>query len=117
MKQTIILIIAIVTNALANIFVKMGALSFENKRFSQILFYYLRNVYIWIGLFCFGVAFVFYSIVLSKTKLSVAYPIMTSAGFLIVSIFSNILFKESFSVYKIAGIAIIAIGIWMVSTL
>ncbi len=117
MRQFLVLTIAIVTNALANVFVKMGASSFSEEKFPELFIHYLKNIYIWLGLFCFGLGFVFYSMLLTKAKLSVAYPIMTSAVFVIVSILSSILFKESFSVYRIAGIVIIAIGIWMVSTL
>lgn len=117
MKQFIILVFAIITNALANVFVKIGASSLVDKKISELFACYLKNVYIWLGLLCFGLAFVSYSIVLSKAKLSIVYPVMTSAGFVIVSVLSSVLFKENFSLYKIIGIVMIAIGIWVVSTL
>ncbi|MEJ5228900.1 MAG: SMR family transporter [Pseudothermotoga sp.] len=116
MREILLLITAIVANALANVLVKVGALSLETKGFRQLLMSAARNVYIWLGLICFGLAFIFYTMVLTKAKLSVAYPIMTSAGFVIVSLFSYFLFKENFSFWKILGILIIAIGIWIVST-
>ncbi|MFN3283535.1 MAG: SMR family transporter [Pseudothermotoga sp.] len=117
MRQSVALIVAIITNALANIFVKLGAASLASKKTFELLTCYVKNIYIWLGLLCFGVAFVSYSIVLTKAKLSVAYPVMTSAGFVIVSVVSSVLFKEHFSLSKIVGIAIIAIGIWIVSVL
>ncbi|MGJ8454390.1 DMT family transporter [Pseudothermotoga sp. U03pept] len=116
MREILLLITAIIANALANVFVKVGAPSLETKGFKQLLLSTVKNVYIWLGLFCFGLAFIFYTMVLTKAKLSVAYPVMTSAGFVIVSLFSYFLFKETFSLWKILGILIIAIGIWIIST-
>ena len=75
----------------------------------------ITNVYVWLGLISFGVAFIFYSVVLTKMKLGIAYPIMTSAGFVIVTLFAVFLFDEKMSWLKIAGIAIIALGIWLIS--
>lgn len=117
-KQIIMLIMAIVANALANVLVKLGATSLgSEKKLSAFIVSSLKNVYIWSGLVCFGLAFVFYTIVLTRNKLSVAYPVMTSVGFIIVSLFSHFLFREDFSVMKIVGVAIIAVGIWIVSTM
>jgi multidrug transporter EmrE-like cation transporter len=64
---------------------------------------------------CFAVAFVLYAVSLTKLKLSVAYPIMTSAGFILASLFSHFLFKESVTVTKIIGMVVIVTGIWLVS--
>jgi len=40
---------------------------------------------------------------------------MTSAGFAIVTVVAVFLFDERLSVMKIAGIAVIALGIWLVA--
>jgi multidrug transporter EmrE-like cation transporter len=40
---------------------------------------------------------------------------MTSAGFVIVTLFAVFLFDEKMSWLKIAGIVIIALGIWLIS--
>jgi multidrug transporter EmrE-like cation transporter len=110
------LLIALLTNSLANIFVKLGASSYrETGSFSSFFFHCLKNFYIWLGLLFFGLSFVFYSLSLTKTKLSTAYPIMTGAGFIIVTAASILLFKENISFLKIVGILLIATGIWLVS--
>jgi multidrug transporter EmrE-like cation transporter len=113
-----VLVIAIVFNASANILLKFGmqkAPQISVVGLKGMLLNSITNVYVWLGLVSFGVAFVFYSVVLTKMKLGVAYPVMTSAGFVIVTLFAVFLFDEKMSWLKIAGIAVIALGIWLVS--
>lgn len=117
-RELAMLITAIVFNAGANIMVKAGmksAGSIDQHGVAGMVFKALTNVFVWAGLVAFGIAFVFYSALLGKLKLSVAYPIMTSAGFAIVAVASWLMFQENLTWQKLAGIAVIAIGIWIVS--
>ena len=113
-----ILVVAIVFNASANILLKFGMQKTQQMSdvgLKGMLLNSITNVYVWLGLISFGVAFIFYSVVLTKMKLGIAYPIMTSAGFVIVTLFAVFLFDEKMNWLKIAGIAVIALGIWLVS--
>ncbi len=113
-----ILVVAIVFNASANILLKFGMQKtpqMSDVGLKGMLLNSITNVYVWLGLISFGVAFIFYSVVLTKMKLGIAYPIMTSAGFVIVTLFAVFLFDEKMSWLKIAGIVIIALGIWLIS--
>ena len=66
------------------------------------------------GLAFFGIALIGYRFVLGKgLKLSLAYPVFTSSGFIIVLIASAILFKERLSLTQWLGIAFIIIGVWL----
>jgi small multidrug resistance pump len=56
-----------------------------------------------------------YIVVLSKTNLSVAYPILMSTGYALVVLVSFIWLKESFSPLKWAGLFLILTGVIMVS--
>ena len=111
----IALMIALFMNAMANILIKAGMRGFEGRLDVSALLYMSKNVYVILGLISFGGAFVGYSYVLSKMDLSVAYPIMTGAGFAIVAVVSSLWFGESFSYMKIVGITLIGIGIWIIS--
>jgi len=73
------------------------------------------NVRILTGIALFALALVAYSWVLGKMKLSVAYPVMTSMGFLIVITFSWLVFKEQLTAVQIAGACLIIIGVWMMA--
>jgi multidrug transporter EmrE-like cation transporter len=48
-------------------------------------------------------------------KLSIAYPIMTTAGFAIVILASKIFFHEDLNLVQWIGIALLAAGIWLVA--
>ncbi len=116
--EGIVLLVAIVFNAVANILLKLGmqnAPDINSVGLKGMLINSITNISVWLGLFSFGVAFIFYSVVLTRMKLGVAYPIMTSAGFAIVSVVAVFLFDERLSVMKIVGIAVIALGIWLVA--
>ncbi len=116
MMNSLLLLCATVTNALANVLVKIGSERMKDIRgATAFVEAFVKNIYIWVGLLSFAIAFVLYAKVLTSMKLSVAYPVMTSVGFLIVSIASSILFKENFSPIKILGIVTVAAGIWLIS--
>ncbi len=111
----LILFLSLIFNALANVAIKAGMRSYSGGINLDFISYVIKNPAIIIGLFFFGLAFIGYSFVLSKMQLSIAYPIMTGAGFLFVSIFSLVLFNESFNLLKIFGILFIFIGIVFLS--
>lgn len=110
----IILIFSLISNALANVFIKAGMRNYAGG-IVDIFYHLFRSPMILIGLLFFGLAFIGYSFVLSKLELSVAYPIMTGAGFAIVSLFSFILFGEMLNLAKILGMILIFIGIILLS--
>jgi small multidrug resistance pump len=117
-SEVIVLACAIVFNAGANILLKLGMKNAGNigeLGFVKMFTVAITNIWVWLGLFSFGIAFILYSIVLSKMKLSIAYPIMTSCGYVIVVIAAMILFGEQLSLPKVGGIVLIAAGIWVIS--
>jgi len=78
------LILALVLNAIANILMKLGSgdgglmvVVTDPRKF-------FGNGYLLFGIVTFVLALGFYTFALSKIQLSIAYPIMTSMGFLIV---------------------------------
>jgi small multidrug resistance pump len=116
--EIIVLACAIVFNAGANILLKLGmkdAGSIAKLGIGKMIALAVTNVWVWLGLASFGIAFILYSIVLSRMKLSIAYPIMTSCGYVIVVVAAMFLFAEEASLLKFAGIGLIAAGIWVVS--
>ena len=71
--------------------------------------------YMMAGVACFGVALAFYSVALTKFELSVAYPLMTSLGLMLVFGFSILGFKESLDLSKVLGTILIMAGVVLVS--
>ena len=115
-KTYVVLAISIVLNAAANIFMKAGALKpKENNQLIDVFINMATNSLIWGGISCFALGLAAYNYALVKMNLSVAYPINTSVGYIIVVLASWVLFKESLTIVQISGIAVISVGVWMVA--
>ena len=74
----------------------------------------LLNPYIIISLILTLLAGVTWMIAMTKFEISYAYP-FTLLGLVLVTIFSVIFFGESVNTYKIIGIAVIVLGIVLIS--
>lgn len=116
MKVYIILVAAIVFNALANITIKVGMLKAEKTaNMFEMMSKAMFSPTVILGIGFFGLALVAYSYVLSKVNLSIAYPIMTSLGFLIVILASVLFLKETITMAQILGFVLILAGVWLVA--
>jgi len=112
----IILILAIAFNAVANILMKIGML--KGKHSADLADYItsmIMNPALIAGVVCFALGLAAYCFVLTKLNLSVAYPIMTSLGYVIVIIASWLFLKETITAIQIAGFSLIIAGVWMVA--
>lgn len=114
----IVLTVAIVLNALANIFMKVGMNKVGGLGDGSILEWFITmitNPFVFLGLSCFGIALVAYNYVLSQLNLSIAYPLMTSIGYCIVIVVSWLFLQEKIVPIQIAGFSLIIAGVWMVA--
>jgi multidrug transporter EmrE-like cation transporter len=112
-----ILALAIFLNALANILMKVGMMRQGESSGSPLLMAKaaLVNPVLFAGVVSFALALVAYSYVLSKINLSIAYPVMTSLGYVIVIIVSWMFLKEHITFIQVVGFAFIIAGVWMVA--
>lgn len=83
---------------------------------SDIFEKFVSNSFVWLGVLLFAIALLSYSYVLSPIQLSIAYPIMTSVGFLIVILVSLLYLGEKLTVLQIGAIILITLGVWLVSS-
>jgi len=116
---SIFLILAIIFNAGANIMMKAGVTASPVKTEGGILNFiisYISNWKLMLGIAFFGVALIFYTKALEKFNLSIAYPLMTSAGLIIVTLWSLFVFQEKLTYIQTGGIFMIIGGIWMLNT-
>jgi len=112
----VIFTISIVLNALANILMKVGAL--KPKDSNQIVDVFTNmatNPVTIAGIICFALGLAAYNYVLIKVNLSVAYPINTSLGFVLVVLVSWLFLKETITPVQIGGIGLIIVGVFMVA--
>lgn len=114
----LILIISILLGVSAQLFLKRGVLDLGSLDFSLNNFFGLisrisQNIWLIGGLFLFGISFLLWLFVLSRLKLSVAYPISTSLSFIFIALFSWLFLKEQLVPVQILGIFIILLGIFL----
>ena len=114
------LLLAIFFGVVSQLIIKwqMSAFSFNDYETWQdkfaLAFSMLLNPYIIISLILTLLAGVTWMIAMTKFEISYAYP-YTLLGLVLVTIFSVIFFGESINTYKIIGIAVIILGIVLIS--
>ena len=117
MNTYVILGFAIIFNAMANILMKMGMLRVDgNSDIFHMASKSITQPTIPLGIISFVLALICYLYVLSKLNLSIAYPIMTSMGFLIVILASWAFLKESITTIQVVGFVFIILGVWMTAS-
>jgi multidrug transporter EmrE-like cation transporter len=119
-ESLIALVVGLSLNALANILLKVSALRLEAKakelgQAVSALGQYLEPVFV-AGALSFVLALVAYRRALQSVPLSIAYPIMTSCGYIIVLGASYFLLRESLSAKQMAGIGLLIAGVWLTSS-
>lgn len=103
---------------MANVLIKTSSLGDqaappEQGGFMGLIQAFINPVFIG-GLACFGLALLGYRFVLGKgLKLSLAYPVFTSSGFILVLVISAIFFKERLTWVQWTGIGMIMVGVWL----
>ncbi len=112
----VIFAISIVLNALANILMKVGALKDKDShQIVDVVTNMATNPVIIAGIICFALGLAAFNYVLIKINLSVAYPINTSLGFVLVVLVSWLFLKETITPIQISGIGLIIVGVFMVA--
>ncbi|KKU48145.1 hypothetical protein A3H10_03500 [Candidatus Uhrbacteria bacterium RIFCSPLOWO2_12_FULL_46_10] len=109
------LIIALVLNASANMMIKAGSNNIHLFREYGLIYGLLKNYVVIIGIVLFAMNIIFYILALSKINLSIAYPIMTIGGLILITIISYTFLKETITPVQMGGIFILIIGIILVS--
>jgi multidrug transporter EmrE-like cation transporter len=118
MLQWVIIFLAILLNVCGHIFLKAGM----NKigvinplllisDFKKVFF---TTPFVLLGISSYVASVAFYLVVLSRTYLSFAYPLMMSTGYVLIVFFSWQVFKEPFNFYKWVGMGLILIGVLLI---
>jgi multidrug transporter EmrE-like cation transporter len=108
----------ILLNAGAHVSLKMGMSSkglVSSGRFFGTVQRILLNPFVLGGMAAYVCSFVFYAALLSKMDLSLAFPLCTSAAFLLVLAASVLLFRERLNRRRTVGAAAILVGILLIS--
>ena len=118
-KYIPLIFFTVLTNAAAQILLKTGMLRLGSFEFSltgiasaipQIVF----NPFIALGLFTFIVSMSSHLLVLSRVDLSFAFPFL-SLAYVVVVLYSHLVFGEDMNFYRISGVAVICFGTFLIS--
>lgn len=118
MQTVIILIVTILSNALANVFIKFGTRTLPPLDLGNIipnLGKIVGNGWIMLGALLFVSNFPLYNMVLQRMKLSIAFPLITSSAFAVALVISVFVFHESLRVPHYVGLLLLTIGVWLLA--
>jgi len=109
----------VLLNTFAQLLLKAGTNSIGHFEFAlaralDIGLRFIVNPYILGGLACYAVSLVVWLMALSRVEVSVAYP-MLSVGFALNAVLAWWLLGEPVTLQRIAGIAVIIIGVTIVA--
>ncbi|MEZ4389004.1 MAG: SMR family transporter [Candidatus Krumholzibacteriia bacterium] len=115
---TLALIFALVANATANVLIRWGMKDLELSLAQPVatLKSILLNGRVMAGIVLFALNVLAYAYALSKIRLSVAYPVMTSLGLIIVMVLSWQLMGERITPVQVGGTALIIGGVVLVAS-
>jgi multidrug transporter EmrE-like cation transporter len=113
----LLLAASMLLNALANFTIKLAVrgeeLDLAPAHLGATLKTLAADPVLWCGLALFGLAFVGYTLVLSRLNLSTAYPAMAGGGFLLVFFLSALYLKEAVTGAHLGGAFLIILGMWL----
>ena len=119
MRSAIIaLVFALIANATANVLIRWGMKDMQLNLAEpvQMVRGILLNGRVMGGIVLFAANVLAYAFALNKLRLSVAYPVMTSVGLVIVMVLSYALLGERITGLQLVGTALILGGVALVAS-
>ena len=117
--QLALVLTGVLLNAIAQLLLKAGAgalggIELRAANAPLIAGRLLANGPIIAGLGCYAISVVVWILALARVEVSVAYP-MLSLGYVVNALAAWWLFDENLGGARVAGIAVILVGVWLVA--
>jgi len=112
--SNIILFFYVLATSFALITIKLGSKAGAPISYDSGLHFNL-NPYAIVGILLYGISFVLYIYLISKNDLGYIIPLTTALVYTLIFIASYFIFHEVFTVMKISGIALILVGVLLIS--
>jgi multidrug transporter EmrE-like cation transporter len=115
--QILLMLFVVAFNVMGHVFLKAGMNQIGGITPGALVTNFARifgNPSVLFGLFCYVTSVSGYLVLLSKSDISVAYPIVTSLAYGGIIIISLLVFREPFSAIKWVGLALILGGVILV---
>lgn len=115
MGNLLLILLSVGLNASAQLFIRQGMLrfgvvSFQLAELWQMIWSVFTNFFLLGGMFCYAISILLWMVVLSKVHVSLAYPFL-SIGYVMTAVLAYFIFGEPLTVQKCIGIAIICLGV------
>jgi drug/metabolite transporter (DMT)-like permease len=119
LKNILLILTSVSLNAAAQVLMRTGMLKVGNitgavSALFKALPSMIGNGFLWLSLFCYGVSIIMWMVVLSGVEVSFAYPFL-SIGYILSAVVGYFLLGESVTPVRIAGIAVICIGVILIA--
>ncbi|MEM4331073.1 MAG: EamA family transporter [Candidatus Pacearchaeota archaeon] len=112
MSKTLLILLVMfcaLLGSFGQIFFKLAS-----KSFSLSIEGILKNPYFFFGVFLYGISAILFIFSLKQGELSVLYPVIATS-YIFVTFLSFFFFKESITTYKIFGVILIVLGVWLIT--
>ena len=93
---------------------KIGNFSLSLSALPPVFLKAATSLPVLFGLFCYGLGFMVWLIVLSKAEVSYAYPLI-SLGYVLTAILAWFLFGEALNENRLVGIVVICLGVFLIA--
>ena len=115
----IYILVAVLASAIGQLVLKkgmgsMGALTLDAWQLGGILARIVANPYVLLGLAIYACGTIFWLVALSRVDLSYAYPFV-SLSYVVMLVASWLLLDEQISLLRIAGSAVVILGVLLIS--
>ena len=117
-QTAVILMLTILTNAFANVFLKLGTQNLPvlaPANLLQNLGKIVTNGWIMLGALLFVTNFPLYNLLLQRMKLSIAFPLITSSAFAVAVIVSVFVFHEPLKAPHYVGLILLVVALWLLA--
>lgn len=118
MQTTIILILTILANAFANVFIKLGTQKLPALTAGNLagnLGKIITNGWIMLGWILLVTNFPLYNLLLQRMKLSIAFPLIMTSAFAVTILVSVFVFHESLRTPQYAGLVLLVAALWFLA--
>jgi drug/metabolite transporter (DMT)-like permease len=115
----IYILVAVLASAVGQLVLKkgmssMGVLTLGTGQLGSILARIITNPYVLLGLVIYACGTLFWLVALSRVDLSYAYPFV-SFSYVVMLVASWLLLNEQISLLRIAGSAVVILGVLLIS--
>lgn len=119
LKITFLILSSVLLNSIAQLCMKkgimmVGEVSGGLQGLIKLFPSMITNLSLWVSAGCYIVSIVLWLVVLSKVEVSYAYPFL-SIGYILAAVVGYFVFNEAITPVRIAGIAVICVGVILIS--